>query len=68
MTPANRAGIGHQVAGVAIRIASIRNECLYPISQPDGSHKHPKNNLSATIVKLMVQRAKGIVRVVKRII
>ena len=65
---ANRSGIGHQVAGAAIRIASIRNECLYPIPQPDGSHRHPKNNLSATIVKMMVRRAKGIVRAVNRII
>ena len=65
---AYRFGIGHQVAAAAIRIASIRNDCLYPIPQPDGSHIHPKHNLSATIVKEMLRKARGIIRIVNRLL
>ena len=68
LAQANRNRIGRQVAAAAIRIASIRNECLYPIPQPGGSHTHPKDSMSITIVKSLLRRTKGIVRMVSRIL
>lgn len=63
---ANRHRIGRQVAAAAIRIASIRNECLYPVLQPGGSHTHPKDSISATAVRSLLQRTRGIVGMVSR--
>lgn len=61
---ANRLGIGRQVASAAIRLASIRNDCLYPIAQPDGTHVHPKNQLNETNAKKILRTAKGVLRLV----
>ena len=68
LAQANRNRIGRQVAAAAIRIASIRNECLYPIPQPAGSHIHPRDQLSATNVRTMLRRTRGIVRMVSRLL
>jgi len=67
---ASRHPIGRQVAAVAIRFASIlkRNECLYPIPLPGGSHTRPRDQLSATSVRIMLRRARGIVRIVSRLL
>jgi hypothetical protein len=58
---------GHNVALVAMVVASMRNKYLYP-ELVSGIYKTPKDQLSMTDARTMVTRVKGILRQVKRII
>jgi hypothetical protein len=58
---------GHNVAVVAMLVASMRNKYLYP-EFVSGTYKNPKDQLLMTDARTMVTRVKGILRQVKRII
>lgn len=58
---------GHNVAVVAILVASLRNKYLYP-EFVNETFKNPKDQLSMTDAKEMIKRVKGILRQVKKII
>lgn len=58
---------GHNVAVVAMLVASMRNKYLYP-QLIGGTYKNPKDQLSLTDAKTMISKVKGILRQVQRII
>jgi hypothetical protein len=58
---------GHNVAIVAMLVASMRNKYLYP-ELVSGTYKNPKDQLSMTDARTMITRVKGILRQVKRIV
>ena len=57
----------HNVAVVAMLVASMRNKYLYPEAN-GGTYKNPKDQLSMTDARTMVARVKGILRQVQRVI
>lgn len=57
----------HNVAVVAMLVASMRNKYLYP-ELVSGAYKNPKDQLSMTDARTMITRVKGILRQVQRII
>ena len=65
-TVANQCGIGVGVATVAIIVASLRNDCLYPNKTPIGDFDTPDNQISTSNASDMLRRVKGVFRIVKR--
>jgi hypothetical protein len=58
---------GHNVAAVAMLVASMRNKYLYP-ELVSGIFKNPKEQLSITDANQMIARVKGILRQVQQLI
>jgi len=57
----------HNVAVIAMLLSSMRNKYLYP-EQIGGTYKNPKDQISMTDARTMVNRVKGILRQVERLI
>lgn len=58
--------IGQNVAFVASLVSSIRNRCLYPEEQPDGSVRTPDQVLSLSDAKDLKKRVGGVYRKVAK--
>lgn len=57
----------HNVAVIAMLLSSMRNKYLYP-EQIGGTYKNPKDQISMTDARTMVNKVKGILRQVERLI
>ena len=53
---AHHLGIGVSVATVAIIVGSIRNQCLYPETDPLGSYQTPNQHITLTAARDIVKR------------
>jgi hypothetical protein len=61
MSASHAFAFSHSVSRVAILLASVRNECLYPEYLPDGSMELPEQKLSVTDASILFQRVGGVI-------
>jgi len=54
------------VAQLAIQLQNLRNQCLYPTVQPDGTVQRPEDILTLIQAQRLLQRVTGIVTRVRR--
>jgi len=64
ITQSRRYGIA--VAQLSIQLQNLRNQCLYPIMQPDGTAQRPEAVLTMAQAQRLLQRVRGIVIRVQR--
>jgi HEPN domain-containing protein len=69
MAVAHRCRIDISVGQVAMRVNSVRNQCLYPTEQiPDEAYQTPNQLIQPTDARDMLRRVKGIYRLIRRTI
>lgn len=61
-----RQKISRQVAVVAMILASVRNECLYPIRSVDKGFRPPRSEFDAVAARRMKHRVAGLCSAVKK--
>ena len=54
------------VAQLSIQLQNLRNRCLYPIMQPDGTAQQPEEVLTLAQAQRLLQRVRGIITRIRR--
>ncbi len=54
------------VAQLSIQLQNLRNQCLYPIMQPDGTVQRPEEVLTLAQAQRLLQRVRGIITRIRR--